>query len=169
MIYGIGTDIVGIPRFDRFVTEKNEALFDRLFTAQERAYCALRARAGQHYALRFAAKEAFLKALGTGLRKSSCHRGVSRCAAEAGREPRLRRCKQRPVPEVRPAVAREVRGRADGDRIYLVAVTGWGQPQDRARAHGAGFDRHFVKPIDEAGVRVALAAAREERAARAVA
>ncbi len=68
MIYGIGTDIVGIPRFDRFVTERNEALFARLFTERERAYCAARAKAGQHYALRFAAKESFLKALGTGLR-----------------------------------------------------------------------------------------------------
>lgn len=68
MIFGIGTDIVGIPRFDRFVAEQNEGLFARLFTERERAYCAARARAGQHYALRFAAKESFLKALGTGLR-----------------------------------------------------------------------------------------------------
>jgi holo-[acyl-carrier protein] synthase len=68
MIFGIGTDIVGIPRFDRFVSEQNEPLFNRLFTERERTYCAARARAGQHYALRFAAKEAFLKALGTGLR-----------------------------------------------------------------------------------------------------
>jgi holo-[acyl-carrier protein] synthase len=68
MIFGIGTDIVGIPRFDRFVSEQNEPLFNRLFTERERAYCAARARAGQHYALRFAAKEAFLKAMGTGLR-----------------------------------------------------------------------------------------------------
>ena len=68
MIYGIGTDIAEIARFDRFVSEQNEPLFARLFTERERAYCAARARSGQHYALRFAAKEAFLKALGTGLR-----------------------------------------------------------------------------------------------------
>lgn len=68
MIFGIGTDIVGIPRFDRFVAEQNNGLFARLFTERERSYCAARARAGQHYALRFAAKEAYLKALGTGLR-----------------------------------------------------------------------------------------------------
>jgi len=67
------------------------------------------------------------------------------------------------------AVARELRGRPGGERLYLVAVTGWGQPQDRARAQSAGFDRHFVKPIDEAAVRGALAAARAGRAAGAVA
>ena len=63
------------------------------------------------------------------------------------------------------AVARELRGRPDGDRVHLVAVTGWGQSQDRVRAQDAGFDRHFVKPIDESAVRNALNAARERRAA----
>ncbi len=56
------------------------------------------------------------------------------------------------------AVARELRSRPLGDAMAIVAVTGWGQPQDRARAAEAGFDRHFVKPIDEAAVREILAA-----------
>jgi CheY-like chemotaxis protein len=30
----------------------------------------------------------------------------------------------------------------------LVAVTGWGQPQDRARTAAAGFDHHYVKPVE---------------------
>lgn len=68
MIYGIGTDIVDISRFERFVREGNDHLFVRLFTPAEREYCGARRRSAQHYALRFAAKEAFLKALGTGLR-----------------------------------------------------------------------------------------------------
>jgi len=35
-----------------------------------------------------------------------------------------------------------------GERRTLVAVTGWGQPQDLQRSQEAGFDRHLVKPID---------------------
>jgi holo-[acyl-carrier protein] synthase len=68
MIAGIGTDIVAIGRFQRFVDEGNFTLLDRLFTGQERHYCSPRRNSAASYAARFAAKEAFLKALGTGLR-----------------------------------------------------------------------------------------------------
>lgn len=68
MISGIGTDIVAIERFQRFVDENNTALLVRLFTEQERALCSARKSSASCYAARFAAKEAFLKALGTGLR-----------------------------------------------------------------------------------------------------
>jgi holo-[acyl-carrier protein] synthase len=68
VIIGTGIDITEISRFERFVTENNVALLERLFTERERDYCSARRLAAQHYALRFAAKEAFLKALGTGLR-----------------------------------------------------------------------------------------------------
>lgn len=68
MIYGIGTDIVAVERFQRFVDENNAALLQRLFTAGERDVCAARKGAAACYAARFAAKEAFLKALGSGLR-----------------------------------------------------------------------------------------------------
>src|SRR5512138_1893790 len=67
MIFGTGIDIVAISRFERFVAENNVLLLERLFTPHEREYCAARKRSAQHYALRFAAKEAFVKALGTGL------------------------------------------------------------------------------------------------------
>lgn len=69
MIFGTGIDIVDISRFERFVAEENFPLFQRLFTPGEMEYCAAKRRCAQHYALRFAAKEAFLKALGTGLRE----------------------------------------------------------------------------------------------------
>jgi holo-[acyl-carrier protein] synthase len=68
VVYGIGVDIVEIARFERFLVQGNDALFQRLFTALETEYCAGKKHAAQHYALRFAAKESFLKALGTGLR-----------------------------------------------------------------------------------------------------
>ena len=45
------------------------------------------------------------------------------------------------------AVARKLR-EALGDRVTLVALTGYGQNEDRRRAHEAGFDAHLVKPVD---------------------
>lgn len=68
MISGIGTDIVAIERFQRFVDADNISLLQRLFTERERALCSARKNSASSYAARFAAKEAFLKALGTGLR-----------------------------------------------------------------------------------------------------
>lgn len=68
MIYGTGVDIVEIARFDKFLKQGNDSLFQRLFTPGEIDYCSAKKQSAQHYALRFAAKEAFLKALGTGLR-----------------------------------------------------------------------------------------------------
>jgi CheY-like chemotaxis protein len=44
-------------------------------------------------------------------------------------------------------VARRVRA-AVGSEIFLVALTGYGQPEDRARAAAAGFDAHVTKPMD---------------------
>jgi signal transduction histidine kinase/ActR/RegA family two-component response regulator len=44
-------------------------------------------------------------------------------------------------------VARELRTRLDAD-TYMVALTGYGQPEDRARAVAAGFDAHMTKPVD---------------------
>jgi CheY-like chemotaxis protein len=45
-------------------------------------------------------------------------------------------------------VAKILRARAGGDRLLLIALTGWGQEQDRQRAAAAGFDRHLTKPVD---------------------
>jgi len=45
-------------------------------------------------------------------------------------------------------VARQVRSAEGGDRIRLVALTGYGRPEDRDRALAAGFDAHLVKPVD---------------------
>jgi CheY-like chemotaxis protein len=45
-------------------------------------------------------------------------------------------------------LARELRARPWGRNMLLVAVTGWGQSEDRRRSREAGFDHHFVKPVD---------------------
>ena len=45
-------------------------------------------------------------------------------------------------------VARAVRSEPWGQRVFLAAVTGWGEPEDKERARAAGFDHHLTKPID---------------------
>jgi PAS domain S-box-containing protein len=45
-------------------------------------------------------------------------------------------------------VAHRLRQRPGGDRLLLVALTGWGQDIDRERTRAAGFDEHLVKPVD---------------------
>lgn len=69
MIYGIGTDIVAVERFQRFLDSGNSAIIERLFTQAERSRCNGIKDTASCLAVRFAAKEAFLKALGTGLRE----------------------------------------------------------------------------------------------------
>ena len=54
-------------------------------------------------------------------------------------------------------VARRIRAQPWGENLVLVAVTGWGQDEDRRRAHEAGFDCHMVKPIDPAFLAATLA------------
>ena len=46
------------------------------------------------------------------------------------------------------ALARSIRAHAEGEQIYLVALTGYGQPEDRLRSTEAGFDELVVKPLD---------------------
>ena len=68
MIISIGIDIIEIARI-REVLTRTPRFAERVFTAAEREYCDSRgAVAAQHYAARFAAKEAVLKALHTGWR-----------------------------------------------------------------------------------------------------
>ncbi|HZZ72465.1 MAG TPA: response regulator, partial [Pirellulales bacterium] len=52
---------------------------------------------------------------------------------------------------------RQIRRLPGGDEIVLVAVTGWGQQNDRARSKEAGFDHHLVKPLEMATVRALVA------------
>ena len=67
-VTGLGTDLSRIARFERLVSEK-KAVIDRLFTDGEKNYAFSKKHPAPHLAARFAAKEAFLKALGLGLRE----------------------------------------------------------------------------------------------------
>lgn len=66
-IVGIGVDLARIGRFEKFVAGKR-AVLERLFSPAELEYALAKHRPEQYLAARFAAKEAFFKALGTGLR-----------------------------------------------------------------------------------------------------
>jgi len=65
MIVGIGIDLVKIERINK-AGKDHPGFLERVFTAIEREYCSKQKFPAQHYAGRFAAKEAVLKAIGTG-------------------------------------------------------------------------------------------------------
>jgi len=66
MIQGIGVDIIEIGRIRTSVETVGQAFLERIFTASEIAYCLSKHNRYQHFAARFAAKEAVSKALSTG-------------------------------------------------------------------------------------------------------
>jgi CheY-like chemotaxis protein len=57
-------------------------------------------------------------------------------------------------------VARRLRAQPWGRQMVLIAITGWGQEEDRARAREAGFDHHLTKPVDFPDLERLLAAER---------
>tara|TARA_B100001971_G_scaffold124699_1_gene114814 strand:+ start:546 stop:938 length:393 start_codon:yes stop_codon:yes gene_type:complete len=67
MIYGIGTDIVDIDRISHILNKNRDGFIKRVLTEHERALFANKADNAAYCAKRFAAKEAFAKALGTGI------------------------------------------------------------------------------------------------------
>ena len=62
MIIGIGIDVVDLERFEKTLARYGRRIINRLYTPQEQAYCTRLVSSVQEYAVRFAAKEAFLKA-----------------------------------------------------------------------------------------------------------
>ena len=65
-IFGIGTDIVDISRIKK-IFNRNNKFKKRIFSAEEIKYCETKSNKISSYSKRFAAKEAFVKALGTGI------------------------------------------------------------------------------------------------------
>lgn len=65
-ILGLGTDIIECLRIAKMIERHGELFVGRVYTEHEMAYCAASKAATQHYAGRWAAKEAVLKAIGTG-------------------------------------------------------------------------------------------------------
>ncbi len=68
-LISIGTDIIECVRIAQMIEKHGEVFLQRVFTQKEIQYCSSRKAANQHYAGRWAAKEAALKVLGTGWAK----------------------------------------------------------------------------------------------------
>jgi len=70
MIYGIGTDLVNIDRIKKILSKNRDGFVKRVLSEHEQALFANKADSAAYCAKRFAAKEAFAKALGTGIGKT---------------------------------------------------------------------------------------------------
>ncbi|HEV2268107.1 MAG TPA: PAS domain S-box protein [Steroidobacteraceae bacterium] len=95
--------------------------------------------------------------------------------AHAGREAFDMACRVEPdallldigMPELNGyQLAQRIRGTSWGRRALLIAITGWGQEQDKQRALAAGFDQHLTKPIDPNGLEGLLQRAAVQRTSR---
>jgi holo-[acyl-carrier protein] synthase len=86
-ILGIGLDATDIPRVEKAIARYGDRFVHRIFTEAEIAYCSAKYRPAPHYAGRFAAKEAAMKALGTGLARGVTWRDIE--VVRGGGPPRL--------------------------------------------------------------------------------
>ncbi|NOZ21269.1 MAG: holo-ACP synthase [Planctomycetes bacterium] len=84
MIVGIGIDIVEVERIRNMLERHGARFVRRVFTDGEVKYCCGRKRAAEHFAARFAAKEAALKALRIGLRKGITWRDMDVVIGDLG-------------------------------------------------------------------------------------
>lgn len=85
MIVGTGIDIAEVPRISESIARFGQRFLRRVFTEEEIRYCDSKANSAERYAARFAAKEAAMKALGTGW-----NRGVRWRDIEVYRQPGTR-------------------------------------------------------------------------------
>jgi holo-[acyl-carrier protein] synthase len=87
-IIGLGMDATEIPRVERVIADYGDRFLHRIFTEGEIEYCSARRLAAQHYAARFAIKEAAMKALGTGRSRGVLWRDIE--VVRRGGPPQLR-------------------------------------------------------------------------------
>src|ERR1017187_3785639 len=85
MIFGIGIDTIEVPRISRSIEIYGEQFLSRIFAEEEIRYCIGRPHAAEHFAARFAAKEAYAKALGTGVRRGFVWKHVAVLKEPSGR------------------------------------------------------------------------------------
>jgi holo-[acyl-carrier protein] synthase len=85
MIVGTGVDITEVPRIAAAIERFGERFLKRIFTDAEIQYCQSKVNSVERFAARFAAKEAALKALGTGLRMGISWREVEVTRMPGGR------------------------------------------------------------------------------------
>ncbi|HRP02208.1 MAG TPA: holo-ACP synthase [Candidatus Kapabacteria bacterium] len=86
MIVGIGTDIIETERIKKAIEEYGLRFLDRLYTKDEQNYCeSFNDTKWVHYAVRFAAKESFSKAIGTGITKEFKFKEIAILNEESGK------------------------------------------------------------------------------------
>ena len=85
MIVGTGVDITEVPRIRRARERFGQRFLDRVFTTEEVRYCMARQNSDERLAARFAAKEAGMKAIGTGLRRGVTWHDVEVVRSSGGR------------------------------------------------------------------------------------
>ncbi len=85
MIFGIGIDAIEVERIAKSIETYGDQFVRRIFSEEEIAYCNWRYHSAEHFAARFAAKEAFSKALGTGWRRGFVWKEVSIRNERSGR------------------------------------------------------------------------------------
>jgi holo-[acyl-carrier protein] synthase len=85
MIVGTGIDIAEVPRIAQAIQRYGDRFLLRIFTDGERRYCDSKANRIERYAARFAAKEAAMKALGTGWNHGVRWRDIEVCRQPGGR------------------------------------------------------------------------------------
>jgi holo-[acyl-carrier protein] synthase len=113
VILGIGFDLVDVARFSRVAARHDPGFIDSLFPPAETVWCAARRRRDELLAARFAAREALLKALGTGLVGLMSWRDIHVVPGEAAGTASL---------DVRGAVGAEIE-RQGVRRIHLALAT----------------------------------------------
>jgi holo-[acyl-carrier protein] synthase len=86
MILGIGADITECLRIARMIERHGELFVNRVYTPDEVRYCRNRRQSTQHFAARWAAKEAVLKALGIGSRRGVTWTDIEICKGLSGGE-----------------------------------------------------------------------------------
>ncbi len=85
MIVGTGIDIAEVPRIAASIERFGQRFVERVFTAEEIRYCESKANKAERYAARFAAKEAGMKAIGTGWRLGVTWQSIEVRRAPGGR------------------------------------------------------------------------------------
>ncbi len=122
MIAGVGIDIVSISRIERLISRYGDRFLGKVFTERERDEGSRRVVQAPFFAARFAAREAFYKALGTGWGRGLSLKEVSITTAEDGR----------PLLDIGERIGEEIKGRGidrwhvslthDGDSAIAVVI-----------------------------------------------
>ncbi|WKZ71270.1 MAG: holo-ACP synthase [Melioribacteraceae bacterium] len=76
MIFGIGVDIIEIDRIKKSIEKFGDKFLNKIYTEKELQYCESKKNKYQHYAARFAAKEAIYKAMSTGWKKGTSWKNI---------------------------------------------------------------------------------------------